>query len=77
MSPSPDLLTAVQNALDNLHQQCEVESDYALVKKLRNSGLRTSYHTLWKWRNGKWNDNDLVLIAALTNTDICTSTPNK
>ena len=68
--PTNEQIQTVRAALDGLHERFGVESDYQLVKKLREHGLMTSYPTLWKWRNGRWTDGDLVLVAALTNSPI-------
>lgn len=66
MQYTPELQAAVDQALDKLQKQFDAPSDYALVKRLRAVGLRTSTHALFRWRHGRWNDNDLVLITALT-----------
>jgi hypothetical protein len=73
MNVTPELQEVVNRALNNLQQQYDAPSDYALAKRLKAIGLTTSTHILWKWRNGKWTDNDLVLIAALTQPQLVES----
>lgn len=68
MQRTPELQEAVNRALNQLQKNFDAPSDYALVKRLRADGLRISTHAFHRWRHGKWNDNDLVLIAALTTT---------
>lgn len=68
MQRTPELQAVVNRALDQLQKNLDAPSDYALAKRLRAIGLRTSTHALYRWRHGRWNDNDLVLITALTST---------
>jgi hypothetical protein len=72
-SPTPEQKQAVLGALERLRTHYGVSSNHALAKKLKKSGLRTSWKTIWNWTNERWNDNDFVLIAALTDT--CSALP--
>ncbi len=74
MERTPEMQATVNRALDQLQKHLDAPSDYALAKRLRALGLRTSTHALFRWRHGRWNDNDLVLITALT-TEPATPAP--
>jgi hypothetical protein len=65
MERTPEMQATVNRALDELRKNLDAPSDYAAVKRLRALGLRTSTHAFFRWRHGRWNDNDLVLITAL------------
>lgn len=73
MPPTPEQIQTMHGALERLRAHYGVSSNHALAKKLKSSGLRTSWKTIWNWANDRWTDNDFVLLAALTDT--CSALP--